>query len=523
MKNMTKKLLFTVCIQGLLGLQPIYAATYYVSPSGADTNTGTSLSTPVKTIKNALSKAKTSSDIVYVMTGTYTERVSIGQSGITLSAYPNNKPVIDGGTTLPSSDWSELLSVMGNNNTVSGFEVKNCNITGAHVGGYGIAIEGHHNTVSKMNVHHSWETGVLVHGDYNIVEDSVIWQNAFRNSTNTGQVTSGWAMGMSVARNPAADALKAGITSYAILRRNTVFNNWGEGLSCFEADHCTIEDNVAYDNWTINLYLSNTTNNLVQRNMVYVSSKPAIPTRRNTAPGAITLADELANKPRSANNTVINNLIYNSDLDAFSWTEVANSGLNNVLIANNTIVDGGLFTGSGGSPAIVNTNSQIKNNIILGTDSAVPNKSGITFANNNWSVLPPVLASTNITGDPKIARTGTTAPGTLTPDYFKLLAGSPMIGAGIPVAGVTTDFLKVARKANAPDIGAYEFTTSGTPAPVVPTPVVPAPVVPTPVVPTPVVPTPVVPAPVVPAPVVPAPVKPAPVTPVKKWRKKHWR
>ncbi|MDO9213996.1 MAG: right-handed parallel beta-helix repeat-containing protein, partial [Methylococcales bacterium] len=517
MKHRTKKLLLTACIQGLLGLQPLYAATYYVSPTGSDSNTGTSLTTPVKTINNGLNKAKASGDIVYVMTGTYNETVSIGQNGITLSAYPNNTPVIDGGNTLPRGDWGVLLSVYGNNNTVSGFEVKNSNTTGTYVGGYGLEVSGHHNTISKMNVHHIWETGVLLGGDYNTVEDSTIWQAARRNSTNTGQVTSGWATGMSAARNRNASALKPGITSYATFRRNKVYNNWGEGLSCFEADHCTMEDNIVYDNWTINLYISDTTNSLIQRNMVYVSSNPAIPTRRNAAPAAITLADEVASKPRSANNTIINNFIYNTDFDAFSWTEVANSGLKNVLIANNTIVGGGLFTGSGGNPAIVNTNSQIRNNIILGADSAIPSKNGITFSNNNWSVLPAVLASTNIAGDPRVAKTGATTAGALTPNYFKLLAGSPMIGVGVTVAGVTTDFFKVARKATAPDIGAHEFTTATTPAPApvipAPTPVIPAP---TPVVPAP---TPVVPAPtpVVPAPtpVVPAPtpVVPAP-TPV---------
>jgi hypothetical protein len=459
MKNMTKKLLFIACIQGLFGFQQVYAATYYVSPTGIDTNKGTSLTTPVKTIKKALSKAKLSGDIVYVMTGTYVEALTIGQSGITLSAYPNNKPVIDGKTTLPSTDWGDLIYVAGNNNTISGFEIKNCNINGAHQGGYGIELEGHHNKISKMNVHHIWENGITVSGDYNIVEDSAIWQSARHNSTNTGQVTSGWAGGISAARNNSTAALKLGINSYAIFRRNTVYNNWGEGLSCFEADHCTMEDNIVYDNWTINLYLSDVTNSLVQRNIVYISSKPAIATRKNLPPSGISLADEVATAPRSVNNTIINNFLYSADLDAFSWTQVANSGLKNVLIANNTIVDGGLFTGVGGSPAIVNTTSQIRNNIILGTDSAIPSKTGITFSNNNWTmpVIPTLgKSTTDIVGNPKIARTGTTTSGTLTSAYFKILTGSPVINAAIPLTNVTDDFFKIIR-GTAPDIGGHEF------------------------------------------------------------------
>ncbi len=451
-KNFAHKLLFIACIQGLAGFQQAYAATYYVSPSGTDSNNGTSLSSPVKTINKALSKAKSSGDIIYVMTGTYVETVNIGQSGITLSAYPNNKPIIDGQTRLPNADWGSLINIAGNNNTISGFEVKNSNINGARVGGYGVQAMGHHNLISKMNVHHSWEQGILVHGDYNIVEDSSIWQASRRNSTNQG--SGGWGTGMSAARNNSSAAIKKGITSYAVFRRNKVYNNWGEGLSCFEADHCTMEDNIVYDNWTVNLYLSDVTNSLVQRNIVYVSTQPAISTRNNSHPG-LTLADEVSSKPRSANNTIINNFIYNTDIDAFSWTLVSKSGLNNVLIANNTIVDGGLFTGGGSN--IVNTNSQIRNNIILGRDSSVPSKSGITFSNNNWAVTPSAAASsTNKTGDPQIARTGTTTPGNLTSAYFKISGSSPVIGAAIPLNNVPKDFFQNSRNTS-PDIGGHEF------------------------------------------------------------------
>lgn len=432
MKIITYKLFFIVCIQGLLGLQQVYATTYYVSPSGNNSNNGTSLSTPLKTISAGISKAANSGDIVYVLTGTYVEVASIYQNGITLSAYPGNSPVIDGGNNLPDEDWMALVYIAGDNNTVSGFEVKNSNINGAYLGGYGIQSLGHHNKISKMNVHHTWETGVIIQGDYSIVEDSMIWQAARQNMAGTAQ--GGWGNGLSAARNQSSSALKKGITSYPIVRRNKVFNNWGEGIDCFESDHCTIEDNIVYDNWTHNLYLSDSPNSLVQRNVVYVSSNPAIPTRDNEHTG-ITLADEIESVPRSANNTIINNFIYNADLRAFSWTIVKNSGLNNVLIANNIIVDGNLSTGS-----TSNSNSQIRNNIITGKNSSVPSKSGITFSNNNWGKAPLLAASgTDIVGDPQIARAGTTTPGALTSAYFKILGSSPVIDASIPLTSVPTD------------------------------------------------------------------------------------
>ncbi|MDD4995814.1 MAG: hypothetical protein PHW53_05130, partial [Patescibacteria group bacterium] len=236
--------------------------------------------------------------------------------------------------------------------------------------------------------------------------------------------------------------------------------NWGEGLSCYEADHCTIEDNVIYNNWAINLYLSDTTNSLVQRNLIYISSPQVIPNRGNMSFG-LTMADEVSTVPRSANNTVINNFIYNANFQAFSWTIVPNSGLKNALIANNTIINGGLFTGNGGSKSIVNANSQIRNNIVMGY-SKVPSKNGIAFSNNNWPVMRPSLAAswTDVLDNPQIARTGTTTPGTLKPDYFKISSrGSPVINAAMPINKVAKDFFQVVR-GTYPDIGAHEFISN---------------------------------------------------------------
>ena len=451
-KNIVHKLLFILIIHGMFGLQQVYAATYYVSPTGLYGNNGTSLSTPLPTISAALNKASNSGDIIYVMTGTYVETVNIAQSGITLSAYPNNSPVIDGQTTLPNGDWGALISVNGNSNAISGFEVRNSNISGTYKGGYGIQVTGAHNVISNMKVHNIWQTGVLINGDYNTVQNSFVSQASLANSANPGTVN--WASGLSAARNDSASALVPGIASFAILQGNTVFNNWGEGLSCYEAAHCTIQDNIVYDNWTVNLYLSDTTNSLVQRNIVYLSSQPAIPNRNNANIG-ILLADEVASVPRSANNVIVNNFLYNNNFGAFSWTGVSGSGLNNVLIAYNTLVDGHFSTGSGAS--IVNIGSQVRNNIFSGTGNSVPSNSGITFSNNNWGMTPPLAAAvTDIVGNPQLSLTGATTPGALTSAYFILSSTSPMRDAALPIASVPTDFFQFNRGA-APDIGGDQY------------------------------------------------------------------
>ncbi len=455
--NKTNKLFVISSFLTLLLFRQAYAETYFVSPNGSNSNTGLSLSAPFKTIKYALRQTEQSGDTVYVTSGTYHETLFIWQDGITLSAYKNDKPVIDGKTTLPNEDWGALIGIGGDNNTVSGFELKNSNIKGHYLGGYGVDVTGHHNRISKMNVHHTWEHGILIHGDYNIVEDSTIWQAAFRNSFNDGRIRSGWSAGLSAARNHSSTALIPGLNSYTILRRNTAYNNWGEGITCYEADHCTMEDNVAYDNWTVNLYLSDATNSLVQRNLAYVSSEPAIPVWEGRYMG-ILLADEAPAVPRAANNKIINNLVYNSSFDAYTWSEeaVINPGLKNVLIANNTII-GGRFSIGGVKEKMVNINTRIENNIFTGKDNHISDMNGVAFSNNNWTAMPKLVAlSKDFSGDPQVARKGSTMPGLLTPAFFKLLKNSPAINAAKPLNGVNKDFFKATR-GSLPDIGALEF------------------------------------------------------------------
>lgn len=145
---------------------------YYVSAAGSDSNSGASTSQPLKTITAALNSAA-SGDIIYVMGGTYAETVSLTQSGVTLSAYGNDKPVIDGNTALPGLDDGALLSIEGSGNTVSGFEIKNSNVNGEFLGGYGIQITGSNNKISHVNVHDTWGDGILMNGEHNVVEDSM--------------------------------------------------------------------------------------------------------------------------------------------------------------------------------------------------------------------------------------------------------------------------------------------------------------------------------------------------------------
>ncbi|MCD6322212.1 MAG: right-handed parallel beta-helix repeat-containing protein, partial [Clostridiales bacterium] len=90
---------------------PAYAADYYISPSGNNSNPGTSTS-PWQSIAKANGKVK-AGDTVYLRSGSYDEMIAPGKSGepnayITYKAFPGEKPIIDRSRVL--TGWHHLGS-----------------------------------------------------------------------------------------------------------------------------------------------------------------------------------------------------------------------------------------------------------------------------------------------------------------------------------------------------------------------------------------------------------------------------
>lgn len=440
-------------------IQICNANTYYVSPTGNNSNNGT-INNPWLTINYSQNKL-VAGDTLYVRGGVYVESVFISVSGtssnpINILAYSNENPIIDGQTTLPNQDWKGLLTLYGSYLNVSGFEVKNSNVNGSVKGGVGIHLDGGmYNKISFMKVHHIREQGIIVEADNTIIEDCEVYDCALSNINLDMPV--GWANGISIAKEQSN-----GITDNVVVRRCRVYNNYGEGINVFVAQNVTVEDSICYDNWTMNLYLNDATNCTLQRNICYNSDNSTFPKRNGSFTG-ITLADEISNGttiPHSANNKVINNFLYNADLDAFWWSLIPNIGLDNVLIANNTIVNGEFKTGYYDFDNIINTNSIIVNNIFTG-DVFVPDSQGLSFSYNNWFTTPPTnaMGSGDIIGNPMIELLGNTNAGQLTGDYFKLSNNSPCIQAGFSLTEVFQDFFENNRD-NLPDIGGHEFSST---------------------------------------------------------------
>jgi len=198
------------------------AAAYHVAATGNDGNPGTA-DAPWQTLTTSANKLKPG-DILYLHAGIYAQTLNENASGtasapITIMAPPGELPVIDGtGVTLHDS-WAPLCSVSGDYVTLSGLEVR-------HSSGVGMVLSGRHDVAKGINMHHTWDSGIALMGDYCTAIENRVWQTNLRNAAKPGSPAGGsWGSALH-AVNP-----KAGGAVGVVIRNNIVFNNWGEGLN----------------------------------------------------------------------------------------------------------------------------------------------------------------------------------------------------------------------------------------------------------------------------------------------------
>lgn len=129
-------------------------ATFYVSKSGKDTNSGI-YTAPWLTIQHAASSV-TAGATVYVESGVYTESVNFPASGtasnyIVFESYPGQTAVIDGTGLTPSGTQGLINIVNQSYITVSGFEIRNYTTNKASVTSAGIWVTGAGSGVNLLN------------------------------------------------------------------------------------------------------------------------------------------------------------------------------------------------------------------------------------------------------------------------------------------------------------------------------------------------------------------------------------
>ncbi|KAB1441019.1 right-handed parallel beta-helix repeat-containing protein [Candidatus Galacturonibacter soehngenii] len=181
----------------LISEVPVIAATnYYVSPSGSDSNVGTSSSKPYKTLAKAVSSASAGSTI-YMMSGThsYSSTVKLSKNGtsssrIKITNYSGSTPVIDF-SAMPENTSNRGLQISGSYWTISGLKIQ-------EAGDNGIYITGNNNIVQNCEITKCHDTGLqLSNGASNNQIISVTSTYHYDNATN-GENADGFAAKLNI-------------------------------------------------------------------------------------------------------------------------------------------------------------------------------------------------------------------------------------------------------------------------------------------------------------------------------------
>ncbi len=481
-------------------------ATYYVSPTGDDSNPGT-LEAPWRTIQKA-ANTMVGGNTAIVRGGIYEEFVTIKSSGselhgyITFQAYPGEKPVIDGANLSIGSGRSSLIHLRNANYViVDGFEVRNLTSSSSSEYPAGIRVQSGGSNIHLLNnnVHHiaNMSSAGNAHGIH-VYGDELLPITDVRVSSNqVHSLTLGSSEALTISGN--VDGF--------IVDRNTVFNNNNIGIdiagyygACSvpcqdQARNGTVSDNTVYGidssgnpaygtgtNSAGGIYADGATNIVIERNHVYGSDF------------GIEVASENTGKTTSKI-TVRNNYIHHNDGAGIimGGSERDNGGASDNLLYNNTLLFNDQLRQGYGEITLQenNFNNRIVNNLVY----ALPRKSFVYKSNTTgsgnivdynlyyradgtegvpwkwqgqtFSTWEEYKESTghdthSLFADPMLAD--------VSGGPISLLAGSPAIDRGTDILSSEMDLYGLPRKQGASiDIGASEYNSlpATTPSPIV--------------------------------------------------------
>ena len=464
--------------------------TYYVSPTGSDSNNGTSLATAFASPQAAANVAQ-AGDTVLIAAGTYHGTLYVRNSGqtgkpITFGSLGDGPVTIDastpvtGWTQVTGSVWQATASftpvavvinnvplrqvsgasnvtpgsgnwflsgqtitadfgsaspstadivVPSNNGSQTAIGWYNLNdlvfngLTARGAGAGGIQGYGSNVTVSNCVSEFNAKAGIsfmAMQGNANAGNQALynrVYQNVLLNwpRGNNGYANAGggWSGG-----------LVFSYTLNGLARGNVVYDNGGEGIISFgqyggtpATGGTVFEQNVAFDNWSMNMYISGQPNGVARQNILFNHPMdPATlmypPTSSQWATGSpykytvcFSMSDEYEaatnGVPVPINTQVYDNLMAGCRVGIMEYAEgsptMAMHTLKNALIANNTIIlppttppgtyTAGMYFLNNQTP---DTNTVVANNLIYAFDATEPvvmlqgtaPVPGVTFSNN---------------------------------------------------------------------------------------------------------------------------------------------
>jgi len=423
--------------------------------------------------------------------------------------YDSNKRIIYISIPQPGDPLAHEIGVISDDKNANGILVYGYNyltfygLTVKYAGGRGIAIAGSNNRIEKCTFKFNGLAGISVFSEGGVSKNNQViknrvYYNVMRNWQSGRYKTGGWGAGAG-----------SGGASGTQFIGNIVHNNGGEGILAYKGEGGTvIKDNVVYDNWSVNIYIDNQPNGIIEKNLVFChepnendlynngDNDPSDNKnfRRLRAIGIMTADENYGLNPPANNIFIANNIIIGCRIGISHYGQAQNSGLKNVLVAHNTII---VPNSTGIDEEYIgikvpynngnNLNTIYQNNIVYASHPQTyllvietnplglgNNFTGVTFDHNIWyhssrempfHIGPKWTNNFNtdfkgwqkrnpadLYADPMLNDVSSYSA-----EGANLKSGSPAINAGLSVERVDKDYYNRPRMIENPTIGAVEF------------------------------------------------------------------
>lgn len=412
------------------------AAKYYVTPTGDDSNPGTR-DRPWRTIQKA-ADTLVAGETVYIMAGTYAERVVPRNSGsadkyIVYAANPGDTVTIDG-AAIDVPEWAALFHIEGKDFLrVAGLRVTNA-VSNPHNPGIW-AENARHIVIEKNYVYRTNDSGIAAWNSQDVIVEGNEVEEACLAGWNEC-ISIGTTDGFDVRDNRVHVSSKEGIcakdgSSNGRVYRNQVHHTEAVGIYVDAQDKHTFNidvfDNVSHDGVEDGFAVASEVGGLLENVRVYNN------VAYNNGWVGIDVSDCCIDSHPISNVLIVNNTLYNNGRDSWGGgIVVQNPQAQGIVIRNNICCQNHLF--------------QIAVNAALLVDRVTVDHNLIDGFRGGEDEI---YGDQHVEGTAGFADAGAAD--------FHLLAISPAIDAGSPTDAPAADFDGHARPNGAAcDIGAYE-------------------------------------------------------------------
>jgi hypothetical protein len=268
----------------------IVTPSFYVSPSGSDTNDG-SLSMPFLTLERAQSAMEKSPvKTTYLMGGTYVRSAALAlrpiDKGESWIAYPGQKPVLDGGDKVDIA-----ISISGDSIKIRWLTIQNYKLIGIHTQNvFDISIED--NTIKNISSTAFNQGGIVmvnnlthVYVGHNSIENTRYAGIMYANSAGdnlTDLVVDSNAVYNTCTHISDCGAIYADDRSHStkgIIIKNNIIGNHGSASNQSKAiymddqlSYTTVQDNIVYGSWSFAIQYHGGDHNVVRNNIFDISA-----------------------------------------------------------------------------------------------------------------------------------------------------------------------------------------------------------------------------------------------------------